>query len=75
MHSQKLHSTREEPGQAMQEEALLHMNLPVGMVALLGSSPGRGEGLPIFLPLNGESRRCFQCAGQSDSLPDVGLHY
>lgn len=40
-----------------------------------GSSPGRGEGLPIFLPLNGESWRCFHCAGQSDSLPNIGLHY
>lgn len=46
-----------------------------GIVKPAGSSPGRGEGLPIFLPLNGESWRCFHCAGQSDSLPNFGLHY
>lgn len=54
---------------------LLHVNLPVGVVEWLRDSPGRGEGLPIFLPFNGESWRCFHCAGQSDSLPDAGLHY
>lgn len=35
--------------------AVLPTNLPVGMVEPSGSSPGRGEGLPIFLPLDGES--------------------
>lgn len=73
MHGQQFRSLREE--RQGEEAALLHMNLLVRMVGPPGISPGRGEGLPILLPLNGESRRCFHSAGQSDSLPDVGLHY
>lgn len=69
-HGQQLCSLREETGKEKRRGSSSHewLELP-------GSSPGRGEGLPIFLPLNGESWWCFHCAGQSDSLPNIGLHY